>query len=206
MSQATRLPEPSVVWFTGLSGAGKSTIAREVCRRFRTMGASVEYLDGDEIRWTDVRSRTWNDPADQLVRELLHSVPWRRIEDVRPAEPLPEGVYRWEITEAELIAAGVDAGDAYTNAGLSTFTVRDGRWLHHIDGPASDEDCGGPFEVQGSRIAVDEEPVGRSARGAAGLNGQAGYAEGDDERAVHDGTHGTDPYSSVFRRARRRPR
>jgi adenylylsulfate kinase len=50
MSQATRLPEPSVVWFTGLSGAGKSTIAREVCRRFRTMGASVEYLDGDEIR------------------------------------------------------------------------------------------------------------------------------------------------------------
>jgi bifunctional enzyme CysN/CysC len=42
--------EPAVVWFTGLSGAGKSTIAREVCARLRAAGAKVEYLDGDAIR------------------------------------------------------------------------------------------------------------------------------------------------------------
>jgi adenylylsulfate kinase len=39
-----------VVWLTGLSGAGKSTIAVEVCRRLRMMGRRVEYLDGDAIR------------------------------------------------------------------------------------------------------------------------------------------------------------
>ncbi len=50
VSHVTRLPEPAVVWLTGLSGAGKSTIALEVCRRLRMMGARVEYLDGDEIR------------------------------------------------------------------------------------------------------------------------------------------------------------
>jgi adenylylsulfate kinase len=42
--------EPAVLWFTGLSGAGKSTIAEEVTRRLIASEASVEYLDGDAIR------------------------------------------------------------------------------------------------------------------------------------------------------------
>ena len=42
--------EPAVVWFTGLSGAGKSTIARAVSDRLLAAGARVEYLDGDSIR------------------------------------------------------------------------------------------------------------------------------------------------------------
>jgi bifunctional enzyme CysN/CysC len=42
--------EPGVLWLTGLSGAGKSTIAREIYARARQAGATVEYLDGDEIR------------------------------------------------------------------------------------------------------------------------------------------------------------
>jgi adenylylsulfate kinase len=42
--------EPAVIWFTGLSGAGKSTIAREVSRRLRAANLPVEDLDGDVIR------------------------------------------------------------------------------------------------------------------------------------------------------------
>lgn len=42
--------EPAVLWFTGLSGAGKSTIAMEVRDRLLAAGARVEYLDGDVIR------------------------------------------------------------------------------------------------------------------------------------------------------------
>ncbi len=39
-----------VIWFTGLSGAGKSTIAELVGRELEVSGASVEYLDGDVVR------------------------------------------------------------------------------------------------------------------------------------------------------------
>ena len=38
------------IWFTGLSGAGKSTIARILERRLRALGRKVEVLDGDVIR------------------------------------------------------------------------------------------------------------------------------------------------------------
>jgi len=38
------------LWFTGLSGAGKSTIANLVAAELRTRGHRVEILDGDEVR------------------------------------------------------------------------------------------------------------------------------------------------------------
>ena len=38
------------VWFTGLSGAGKSTIAKTVGPELEEQGRLVEYLDGDAVR------------------------------------------------------------------------------------------------------------------------------------------------------------
>ena len=40
----------AVVWFTGLSGAGKSTIADEVERRLHALGVHTYLLDGDNLR------------------------------------------------------------------------------------------------------------------------------------------------------------
>lgn len=39
-----------VVWFTGFSGAGKSTIAEALTEKLRFEGYQLEVLDGDEIR------------------------------------------------------------------------------------------------------------------------------------------------------------
>ena len=39
-----------VIWLTGLSGAGKSTIARRLEQELAAPGRSVEVLDGDEVR------------------------------------------------------------------------------------------------------------------------------------------------------------
>ena len=39
-----------VVWFTGFSGAGKSTIANALTKELKDKGYGLEVLDGDEIR------------------------------------------------------------------------------------------------------------------------------------------------------------
>lgn len=41
---------PKVLWFTGLSGSGKSTIANEVEKRLHAMGKHTFLLDGDNVR------------------------------------------------------------------------------------------------------------------------------------------------------------
>ena len=38
------------VWFTGLSGAGKTTLCRALEPELRSIGYPVQILDGDEIR------------------------------------------------------------------------------------------------------------------------------------------------------------
>ncbi|GAB6876687.1 adenylyl-sulfate kinase [Thermaerobacter litoralis] len=52
------------VWFTGLPGAGKSTLAREVAARLRARGLPVEVLDGDVLRQTLCRDLGFT-PADR---------------------------------------------------------------------------------------------------------------------------------------------
>jgi adenylyl-sulfate kinase len=44
------MQEGFTLWFTGLSGAGKSTVSQIVERALRERGARVEVLDGDVVR------------------------------------------------------------------------------------------------------------------------------------------------------------
>jgi len=42
--------KPAILWFTGLSGAGKSTVANLVEKRLHAMGRHTYVLDGDNVR------------------------------------------------------------------------------------------------------------------------------------------------------------
>ncbi len=46
------VPNAPTVWFTGLSGAGKTTIAQAVARALADKGLAHRLLDGDELRAT----------------------------------------------------------------------------------------------------------------------------------------------------------
>jgi adenylyl-sulfate kinase len=86
------------VWFTGLSGAGKTTIATILTERLREVGLSVCLLDGDEVRQnlsqdlgfgkedrdTNIRRIGW--VCDLLNRNGIHAVaaaisPYRAVRD-----------------------------------------------------------------------------------------------------------------------------
>lgn len=54
---------PCVIWFTGLSGAGKSTIAEALYARLREKRLKAEHLDGDSVR--DIFPQTGFSKADR---------------------------------------------------------------------------------------------------------------------------------------------
>ncbi len=50
MSGARAAGRPSVIWFTGLSGSGKTTVAGLAARRLEALGRPAFVLDGDALR------------------------------------------------------------------------------------------------------------------------------------------------------------
>ncbi len=53
-----------VIWLTGLSAAGKTTLGRALCANLRALGYRADQLDGDEIR-RDLSSDLGFSPADR---------------------------------------------------------------------------------------------------------------------------------------------
>jgi adenylylsulfate kinase len=59
------------VWFTGLSGAGKTTIRIEVERILRHQGCKVEVLDGDIVRQNLTKGLGFSkDDRDENIRRI----------------------------------------------------------------------------------------------------------------------------------------
>ncbi|SFQ08469.1 adenylylsulfate kinase [Variovorax sp. OK605] len=84
---------PAVLWFTGLSGSGKSTIANAVCNELHARGKHTYLLDGDIVR-------------SGLCRDLGFSAA-QRVENIRRA--------------AEVARLMVDAGLVTLTAFISPF-------------------------------------------------------------------------------------
>lgn len=68
---ATReIKKTGVIWLTGLSAAGKTTIARALALRAKALGISVEELDGDAIREVFPATGFSRDERDQHIRRV----------------------------------------------------------------------------------------------------------------------------------------
>lgn len=67
-----------MIWFTGLSGSGKTTIAKTLTERLEAMGKKVKIFDGDVIRATSNKHLGFS-PKDihennRLIAEMVKKV------------------------------------------------------------------------------------------------------------------------------------
>jgi adenylylsulfate kinase len=67
-----REPRPAVLWFTGLSASGKSSIASWVSDQLKRRGLKVEYLDGDALRGIFPATGFTRPEREQHIRRTGH--------------------------------------------------------------------------------------------------------------------------------------
>jgi len=61
---------PKVIWLTGLSGSGKSTIAEGLYKKIQSRGLKVEYLDGDRVRNIFPKTGFSKEERDRHVKRI----------------------------------------------------------------------------------------------------------------------------------------
>jgi len=62
--------KPAVIWLTGLSGSGKSTIAQGVYFELKNKGLKVEHLDGDVVRNIFPKTGFSKEERDRHIRRI----------------------------------------------------------------------------------------------------------------------------------------
>ena len=62
--------KPAVIWLTGLSGAGKSTIASGLFEALKKKGLKVEHLDGDVVRDIFPKTGFTKEERDRHIRRI----------------------------------------------------------------------------------------------------------------------------------------
>ena len=60
-----------ILWFTGLSGAGKSTVAERLLTRLQESNFSVQIIDGDKVRTTRHRHLGFSESDIKINNELI---------------------------------------------------------------------------------------------------------------------------------------
>ena len=113
--------KPAILWFTGLSASGKSTIANLVERRLTAMGRHTMTLDGDNVR-------------HGLNRDLGFTAA-DRVENIRRIAEVAK-----LFVEAGLIVLVSFISPYRAERGLARDTVAEGEFLEiHVDTPV--EEC-----------------------------------------------------------------
>jgi adenylylsulfate kinase len=137
-----------VVWLTGLSGAGKSTIATALAQRLTAAGERVEVLDGDEFR-------------KRMSPELLYSLADRTL-NVRRAAYVAEllarngviviGAFVSPLREhrAAVRAATGRFVEVYVRCAIETARRRDPKGLY------AQADHGALFDLSGVQQTYEE--------------------------------------------------
>ncbi|HEB53224.1 MAG TPA: adenylyl-sulfate kinase [bacterium] len=119
-----------VVWFTGLSGSGKSTVSRAVEERLHQAGRLVYVLDGDNVRHGLCSDLGFSDrDRSENIRRIGHVA--ALLADagaiVLTAFISP---FRRDRAQARDVVGGDDFLEVFVDAPLSTCEARDPKGLY----------------------------------------------------------------------------
>lgn len=118
-----------VFWFTGLSGAGKSTVAALAETELSRLGVSVFVLDGDAFRATHSRHLGFSEKDIQLNNEMIadHCVQLQSRYDVILVPIISP--YRVSRAKAREKMTGF-FDEVYFEAGIDCLIARDTKGLY----------------------------------------------------------------------------
>ena len=122
----------AVIWLTGLSGSGKSTISRALDRELFNLGIQTYILDGDNIRH-GLNSNLGFSPEDRVenVRRVAEVAKLLADAGVVVITAFIRPIRRTGATRAPSLArAGVDFYEVYVNASLEVCEQRDPKGLY----------------------------------------------------------------------------
>jgi adenylyl-sulfate kinase len=117
-----------VIWLTGLSAAGKTTLGKALCAHLRALGYRVDQLDGDEVRRHLSRDLGFS-PADRdenvrRIGQLAHMLAGQGLIVVVSATS-PFRQARAKVRD--LIPNFIEV---YVNASVDVCSNRDGKYLY----------------------------------------------------------------------------
>ncbi len=194
MENGSRHGRGFTLWFTGLSGAGKTTIADIVERELRTRHGKVEVLDGDIVRTNLSKglgfSREDRDTnvlrigfvADLLTRNGVGVI----VSAISPFKEVRDEVRR---------NVGEDFIEIYVDAPLEVCAERDVKGLYKKAFAGEIEQFTGvsdPYEPPASpelHIKTDEEEPNESARRVLLRLEELGYLRPVEERVSNPTLH-----------------
>jgi adenylyl-sulfate kinase len=174
------------LWLTGLSGAGKSTIAEAVATRLRTAGVSVEVLDGDEVRTHLSRGLGFSrEDRDTNIRRIAYVA---KLLTRNGVGVITAAISPYASTRAEARREIGDFVEVYVDASVEVCTRRDTKGLYRkaLAGEiTSFTGVSDPYEVPSHpdlTVETDGESVDRSATRVLRLLHERGYIPATDAR------------------------
>lgn len=117
----------TVLWFTGLSGSGKTTIAKDVIERLRKEGHHAMLLDGDEIR--DIFKNYGFDKASRLkhINDVAKMAVYLQKQGIIPVVSL---ISPFEEARANARSITNDFTEIYIDTPLAVCEARDVKGLY----------------------------------------------------------------------------